>query len=71
MLHELSVASGAQGWAIGSMLFFIAAFSVIVVRALRRKREDLARLARLPLDDEPPAPGAGPAATAAASRKER
>ncbi|MFA5910818.1 MAG: hypothetical protein WC815_18715 [Vicinamibacterales bacterium] len=52
MLQELASGSGATGWAIGSLLFFIAAYILIVVRLYQARPEDLAAHARMALDDD-------------------
>jgi hypothetical protein len=51
MLQELVAATGAAAWAIGSMLFFLAAWVAVVVWVARKRPEDLEAQARLPLDD--------------------
>ena len=54
MLQELAAQTGAAAWAIGSMLFFLAAWAAVVVWIARKRPEDLERQARMPLegDDE-------------------
>jgi hypothetical protein len=52
MLQELATQTGAAAWAIGSMLFFLAAWVAVVVWIARKRPEDLERQARLPLEDE-------------------
>ncbi len=52
MLQELTADTGAAGWAIGSLLFFIAAYILIVVRLYKARPEDLAAHARMALDDD-------------------
>jgi cbb3-type cytochrome oxidase subunit 3 len=52
VLQELAVQTGAAAWAIGSMLFFLAAWVAVVVWVMRKRPEDLERQARLPLDDD-------------------
>ncbi|MGE0866869.1 MAG: hypothetical protein AB7P34_23435 [Vicinamibacterales bacterium] len=52
MLQELTAGTGAANWAIGSLLFFIAVYAVVVVRLVRARPEDLAARARMALDDE-------------------
>ena len=52
MLQELTAGSGASMWAVGSMLFFIAVYVVVAVRAFRSPAADLVARARLPLDDD-------------------
>ena len=56
MLQELTTATGAQLWAIGSMLFFIVVFALVVGLILGKRNEELERCSRLPLDDAPPRP---------------
>lgn len=52
MLQELTAASGASMWAVGSLLFFVAVYLVVAVRAFRSSSADLDARARLPLDDD-------------------
>jgi cbb3-type cytochrome oxidase subunit 3 len=52
MLQELTASSGASIWAVSSMLFFIAVYAVVAVRAFRRSKTDLDARARMPLDDD-------------------
>jgi cbb3-type cytochrome oxidase subunit 3 len=52
MLRELTASSGASMWAVGSMLFFIAVYVVVAVRAFRTTAADLDAHARMPLDDD-------------------
>ena len=52
MLQELAAETGAATWAIGAMLFFLAAWVAVVVRVIRSRREDMDALARLPLDED-------------------
>jgi len=52
MLQELTAGTGAANWAIGSLLFFITVYAVVVVRLVRARPEDLAARARMALDDE-------------------
>ncbi len=52
MLQELAAQTGAAAWAIGSMLFFLAAWVAVAVRVIRSRREDMDALARLPLDED-------------------
>jgi cbb3-type cytochrome oxidase subunit 3 len=52
VLQELAAQTGAAAWAIGSMLFFVAAWVAVVVWVMRKRPEDLERQARLPLDDD-------------------
>ena len=52
MLEELAARTGAAGWAIASMLFFVASWVGVAVWAARKPTEELDALARFPLDDE-------------------
>jgi hypothetical protein len=52
MLQELAAHTGASGWAIGSMIFFVAAWAVIAWRVCRARPEDLDARARLALEGE-------------------
>jgi hypothetical protein len=52
MLQELAAQSGATAWAIGSMLFFLAAWIAVVVWLVRKRPEELDAHARLPFGDE-------------------
>jgi hypothetical protein len=52
MLQELAAQTGASGWVIGSMIFFVAAWAVIAWRVLRARPEDLDARARLPLEGD-------------------
>jgi len=64
MLQELAAGTGASGWAIGSLIFFLIAWLAIAVRVVRARRDEMESRARLALDDEAPAPGrAGTALT--------
>ncbi len=57
MIRELTTATDAQLWAIGSMLFFILAFTLVVLLIVSKRRPEIERCARLPLDDHPPSSG--------------
>ena len=59
MLQELATETGAAAWAIGSMLFFLAAWVAVVVWIMRKRPGDLERQARLPLEDGIQEPGVG------------
>ncbi len=59
MLQELAVASDAQTFVIGALVFFVAAFAVVVSRVLCRDARSDTAAARLPLDDGRE-PGTGP-----------
>jgi hypothetical protein len=52
VLQELAARTGAATWAIGSMLFFLAAWVAVAVRVIRSRREDMDALARMPLDED-------------------
>lgn len=49
MLQELAAQTGAQIWAIASMLFFLLAFLVVTLLVWRLESEVANRCARLPL----------------------
>jgi hypothetical protein len=63
VLQDLADRTGASGWAIASMLFFLALWLLIGVATWRAGPEAMRERARLPLDGE-----ADPAA-AVASRE--
>jgi uncharacterized membrane protein len=52
MLQELAAETGAAGWAIASMLFFVAAWLVIARRVWRTRPGDMEARARLALEGE-------------------
>lgn len=52
MLQELAAQSGSAAWAIGSMLFFLAAWVAVIVWVVRRRPEEMKDRARLPFDGE-------------------
>ncbi|MFO7692618.1 MAG: hypothetical protein R6V57_05990 [Vicinamibacterales bacterium] len=52
MLQELAAETGAAGWAIASMLFFVVAWLVIARRVFRARTEDLDARARLALEGD-------------------
>jgi hypothetical protein len=52
VLQELAAQTGASAWAIGSMLFFLAAWLGIALWVVRSRPEDMAARARLPLDGD-------------------
>ena len=54
MLQELVAGTGASGWAVGSLIFFLAAWLAIAVRVVRARRDEMESRARLPLDDGSP-----------------
>jgi cbb3-type cytochrome oxidase subunit 3 len=59
VLQQLAGATGAPGWAIASMLFFLGVWLAIAVATWRARPEAMNERARLPLDGE-----ADPAAAA-------
>lgn len=52
MLQDLAAQTGAQLWAIASMLFFLLAFLVVSLLVWRTEPEVANRCARLPLAAE-------------------
>jgi hypothetical protein len=58
MLQELAAQTGAPGWAIASMLFFIVVWLVITVRVFRARPDELDARARLPFEGDGEQPGA-------------
>ena len=52
MLQELAAQTGATGWAIASMLFFLGIWLGIAVRVFRTRPEELEARARLVLEGE-------------------
>jgi cbb3-type cytochrome oxidase subunit 3 len=52
VLQELAARTGAGGWAIGSMVFFLVIWVFIAFRVVRARREDMEARARLALDDD-------------------
>jgi hypothetical protein len=52
VLQELVARTGAGAWAIGSMLFFLAAWVAVVVWVMRSRPEHMDACARLPLEGE-------------------
>jgi len=51
MLQELAARTQATSWAIGSMLFFLVVWVVIMVRVFRTSNDALDAQAQLVLDD--------------------
>ena len=51
MLQEMTAETGAAGWAIVSMLFFLLVYVVVAFRAFRVAGTELDARARLALDD--------------------
>ena len=60
MLQQLTAATSAQTWAIGSLLFFFAVFLAVAIRVIAAKRGAYDRAARLPFDELPPASDGAP-----------
>jgi hypothetical protein len=60
VLQELAGETGASGWAIASMLFFLGVWLVMAVRVWRARPETMSERARMPLDDGEAAAGAVP-----------
>jgi len=52
MLQELAAHTGASGWVIGSMVFFVAAWAAIAWRVFRTRPEEFDARARLALEGE-------------------
>jgi hypothetical protein len=52
VLQDLAAQTGATGWAIGSMLFFLAAWLAVVVWVVWKRPEEMAAQARLPLEGD-------------------
>jgi hypothetical protein len=52
VLQELAAQTGAAGWVIGSMLFFLAAWVAVVVWLVGKQPEELEAQARLPLEGD-------------------
>ncbi len=52
MLQELATGTGAGAWAVASMLFFIAVWTVVAANVWKARPEELAEMASLPLSDE-------------------
>lgn len=57
MLQELVAQTGATAWAIGSMVFFLTAWVVVVVWLVGQRPEELDAQARLPLEEDGPSEG--------------
>lgn len=51
MLQELTAQTGASGFAVASLLFFVAAWIVITVRVYRTRPDQFDAWAQLALDD--------------------
>ena len=52
MLEELAASSGVSGWAVASLLFFLAVYAFVAVRTIRARRDDLRAQASLPFDPD-------------------
>jgi hypothetical protein len=52
MLRELAEQTAAGGWAIASMLFFLAIWLLVAVRVMRARADDMNAKARLALEGE-------------------
>jgi hypothetical protein len=52
MLQELAGCSDAAAWAIGSMLFFLAAFVAVVAWVALRRSDEMEARARMPLEQD-------------------
>lgn len=51
-LSDVVGAAGLQGYAEVALVLFLVVFIAVVARALGRRRQELDRIARLPLDDD-------------------
>lgn len=51
MLQELVRDTGANFWAIASMLFFLGIWAVVALKVWRARPEEMAEFARMPLSD--------------------
>ena len=49
--YLLQSVDGIQWFGIGSLLLFFCTFSVVAIRAFLSKKEDMDRMAHLPLED--------------------
>ncbi|MFA6109823.1 MAG: hypothetical protein WDA75_13740 [Candidatus Latescibacterota bacterium] len=67
MLQELAARTGAQAWAIASMLFFLLAFLTVAALAWHTEPTWAERCARLPLTSDDPPEGGNRDAQGAAS----
>lgn len=52
MLQQLAAGTEAEGWAIGSMIFFFLFFLIVLYRVVTAKREEHDAFARIPLEDD-------------------
>jgi hypothetical protein len=60
VLQEMAGATGASGWAIASMLFFLGVWLAIALATWRARPEAMRDRARLPLDEADPPAAAAP-----------
>ena len=51
MIQQLATETGAQAWAIASMIFFIGVFAVVILRVFSTPKSEHLHNARLPLND--------------------
>ena len=63
MLQELAAQTGASGWVIGSMMFFVVAWAAIAWRVCRARPGDMEARARLALEGDDDAGHTGPSGT--------
>jgi hypothetical protein len=70
VLQELAARTGAQAWAIASMLFFLAVFAAVALRTWRTAPEAAERWARLPLAADGQAGTDSGSATGAGARQD-
>ncbi len=52
MLQELAAQTGAGGWAIASMIFFVVVWLVVAWRVVRARPDEMEARARLALEGE-------------------
>ena len=52
MLQELAAQTGASGWVIASMIFFVVAWAAIAWRVFRTRPEEFEARARLALEGD-------------------
>ena len=63
MLQELAAQTGASGWVIGSMMFFVVAWAAIAWRVCRARPGDMEARALLALEGDDDAGHTGPSGT--------
>jgi hypothetical protein len=51
VLQELAGETGASGWAVASMLFFLGIWLAVAIGVWRARPETMSERARMPLDD--------------------